>query len=165
MHPRKASDIVGAIPTWLTGLVLTDLDLISGVIVSTQFVPLNAGLIDEGQFLQDLNLELKELQESICKFRRQYGEKAKGAKAKLTVEIGIEIEDVDDDAYSVKTTMKATHPKRPASLSIAMGGSDDDGKMALFVRRSGSDDEHPRQMKLATRDGRIVDPETGRILD
>jgi hypothetical protein len=132
---------------------------------ATKFVPLTCDLIDEGEFLTDLNQELAEIQQAISAFRKQYGEKAKDAKAKLTIDIEVKVENVDENFYSVKTTMKATHPKRPASVSIAMGGADDDGKMALFVRQSGSDDEHPRQMKLATRNGRIVDPETWIPLD
>ncbi len=132
---------------------------------ATKFVPLTADLIDEGQFLNDLDQELAEVQQAISVFRKAYGEKAKDAKAKLTIEIEVKVENVDENFYSIKTTMKATHPKRPASVSIAMGGADDDGKMALFVRQSGSDDEHPKQLKLATRNGRVVDPETGVPLD
>ena len=133
--------------------------------MATAFVPLSVMLIDEGEFLGDLDLELQDLQEAVAKFRRVYGEKAKGAKAKLTIDIEIAIEDVDDDAYSVKTSMKATHPKRPASVSIAMGGETDDGKLALFVRKSGSDKTSPKQGKLATRDGRTIDPVSGEVVD
>lgn len=128
---------------------------------ATKFVPLSARLIDEGTFLDDLDAELGDLQEAVAKFRRMYGSSSKGAKAKLTVEIELKVEDTDDDAYSVKTSMKATHPKRPASVSIAMGGETDDGKMALFVRASGSDHSDPRQGKLSTQDGRVIDPESG----
>lgn len=132
---------------------------------ATKFVPLTADLIDEGQFLSDLDQELAEVQQAISVFRKTYGEKAKDAKAKLTIEIEVKVENVDENFYSVKTTMKATPPKRPASVSIAMGGDDDNGKPSLFVRQSGSDDEHPKQLKLATRNGRVVDHETGIPLD
>lgn len=133
--------------------------------MATQFVPLNAKLIDEGEFLIDLNLELRELQEAVVKFARAHGEKAKGAKAKLVAEIELKIEDADDNTFSIKTSMKSTAPKRPASVSIALSDTDDDGTPALFVRKSGSDDDHPRQLKLATKDGRIINQETGEVME
>lgn len=123
---------------------------------ATTFVPLTGQLIDEGEFLGDLNLELADLQNVIVQFCRLHGEKAKGAIAKLQVDIAIKVENPDDQAYSVKVAIKAQHPKRPASVSLAMGGTGDDGKQALFVRSSGSDDDNPRQLKLATRDGRAI---------
>jgi hypothetical protein len=129
--------------------------------MATAFVPLTGQLIDEGEFIGDLNLELAELQDAIVKYCRLHGEKAKGAVAALDIKIAIKVENVDDQAYSVKTSIKATHPKRPASISLAMGGTGDDGKRALFVRKSGSDESNPRQMKLATKDGRAIDLDTG----
>jgi hypothetical protein len=124
--------------------------------MATQFVPLTGQLIDEGEFLGDLNLELAELQNAIVQFCRLHGEKSKGAVGKLQVEIAIKVENPDDQGYSVKTTMKSVQPKRPATVSLAMGGTGDDGRQALFVRKSGSDDTQPRQMKLATKDGRAI---------
>ncbi|MCC7334413.1 MAG: hypothetical protein IT422_04935 [Pirellulaceae bacterium] len=132
---------------------------------ATQFVPLTGQLVDEGVFLQDLNMELADLQDRIVKYVEQFGDNALKAVAKLDIQVALKVENTDDKAFSVKTTIKTTMPKRPASVSMAMGGVDDGGKMALFVRSSGSDEVHPRQMKLATRDGRVIDPETGRVLD
>lgn len=131
----------------------------------TVFVPLRAELIDEGEFLGNLDAELLQLQHQLALFRRQFCEKAKGSVAKLQIEVQLKIEDVDDEGYSIKTVMKTTLPKRPASVSLAMGGQTDDGKMALFVRKAGSDRNYPTQLKLATRDGRIIDRETGEVLD
>lgn len=132
---------------------------------ATVFVPLTGRLIDEGTFLDDLDQELRELQRALVNYRHTYGEKSKGAVAKLKIEIAIGIANPDDDAYIVKAGMKAEHPKRPATVSLAMGGVDDDGKLALFVRKSGSDDAHPRQLKLATKDGKVINQETGEVLD
>lgn len=129
--------------------------------MATRLVPLTADLIDEGQFLQDINEDLRELQEKMAMFRRTYGSASAGAKGKLVIELEFKIENVDDDAYSLKSLIKTTHPKRPANVSLALGGEGDDGKLALFVRQSGSDSDSPEQMKLATRDGRTIDPATG----
>lgn len=132
---------------------------------ATQFVPLTGQLVDEGVFLQDLNLELADLQDRIVKYVEQFGDNALKAVAKLDIQVALKVENTDDKAFSVKTTIKTTMPKRPASVSMAMGGVDDGGKMALFVRSSGSDEVHPRQLKLATRDGRVVNQDTGEVLD
>ena len=132
---------------------------------ATQFVPLTGQLVDEGLFLQDLNMELAELQNAIVQFCEAHGDRAEKAVAVLEIKIALKVENPDDKAFSVKTTMKSKMPTRPASVSMAMGGSNDDGKMALFVRASGSDESYPKQMKLATHDGRVIDPETGKALD
>lgn len=132
---------------------------------ATQFVPLTGQLVDEGVFLQDLNMELADLQDRIVKYVEQFGDNALKAVAKLDIQVALKVENTDDKAFSVKTTIKTTMPKRPASVSMAMGGVDDGGKMALFVRSSGSDEVHPRQLKLATRDGRVVNQDTGEVLD
>jgi hypothetical protein len=133
---------------------------------ASQFVPLELGLINEGVFVQDINEELKDLQTKLAIFHRQYGEAAEKATAKLTVEIALRVESAESDgAFSIKTGIKSSLPKRPATVSIAIGGVGEDHKLALFVRSSGSDEQHPRQLKLATQDGRIIDQETGRVLD
>lgn len=132
---------------------------------ASKFVPLTGQLIDEGEFLGDLNLELSELQQAIVKYCRTHGEKAKGAVACLDIKIAIGVAKVDDEAFSVKVSMKATHPKRPATVSLAMGGTDDDGNLALFVRAAGGDKTEPRQGKLFTQRGAVIDPETGEVAE
>ena len=122
----------------------------------TQFVPLTADLIDEGEFLADLDDELQALQQVLTTYAKSHGDKALKAKAKLSIDIELSIQSVDDGAYAVKTTMKSMHPKRPASISLAIAGATDTGQMALFVRKSGSDVDDPRQQKLSTRDGRTI---------
>lgn len=135
---------------------------------ATKFVPLTTKLIDEGDFLKELDAELAELQASHLKFARKYGESALKSVSKLVIELAIKCEtatDPDNNAFSVKTTMKATTPKRPASLSMAMSGETATGEPCLFVRASGGDVSHPKQGKLFTRDGREIDPETGEAIE
>lgn len=129
--------------------------------MATNFVPLSSRLIDEGEFIEDLDEELGNLQQTLAKYRRKYGDKALKAKAKLVVEIELQISSVEDQYYSVKTSMKTTEPRKPSSVSLAMEGETQDHKLALFVRASGSDDTDPRQTKFTTRDGRPIDPTTG----
>lgn len=131
----------------------------------TQFVPLTVDLIDEGEFQDDFNAELKSLQIALAKFRRQWGEKSKGAKAVLAVKITLSVESHDDGAYAIKTSIESKIPKRPDTVSLAIEGQDQNDSLALFVRTSGSDRDDPRQSKLATRDGRTIDPVTGEVID
>lgn len=50
--------------------------------------------------------------------------------------------------------------------TLTIHSDDQDGTPTLFVRSSGSSpDEDPRQMKLATDDGRAIDPETHEAID
>ena len=129
--------------------------------MGTTFVPLTPELIDEGEFLEDFADELTEAQRTLANFRKTHGDKSLKAKVKLTIDVELAIQSVEDDAYTIKTAIKVTNPKRPASVSLAIGGQTDDNKMALFVRASGSDVDNPRQGKLATRDGRTIDSQTG----
>lgn len=135
---------------------------------ATKFVPLTTKLIDEGDFLQELDAELAELQASHLKFAKKYGEAALKSVSKLVIELAIKCEtvtDPDNNAFSVKTTMKATTPKRPASLSMAMSGETATGEPCLFVRASGGDSSHPKQGKMFTGDGRNIDLDTGEAID
>jgi hypothetical protein len=65
---------------------------------ATQFVPLTGQLVDEGVFLQDLNLELADLQDAIVKFVEQHGDRAEKAVAVLEVKIQLKVENADDQA-------------------------------------------------------------------
>lgn len=132
---------------------------------ATAFAPLSLDLISEGQFLRDLDEDLKDLQTKLALFQRKYGSDALKAVAKLKVTIALKVEnDEAEGAFSITTSIESVEPKRPAEVSLAIGGVDDDNKLALFVRKSGSDETHPAQLKLTTNDGRIIDQETGRVL-
>ena len=67
--------------------------------------------------------------------------------------------------FSVKAQTKRTIPARPASVTLAISAEDQVGQPRLFVRRSGSDDDDPRQGKLATKDGHVIDIATGEVIE
>lgn len=127
------------------------------------FVPLNAKLIDEGVFIDDLNKELAEVQNALVRFVEEHGHAADGAVAKVKCEIAIKCTNTDDKGFVITAGMKNEMPARPKTVSMAMGGPAEDlsGQMALFVRAAGSDANNPAQQKLCTQDGRTIDPETG----
>jgi len=130
---------------------------------SKSFTPLTVELISEGRFLDQANADLAELQEQLMAFRDEHQDRAKGAKATLTITVTLACEKPDDELFSVKAQTKRTLPARPADVTAAMGAANDDGQPRLFVRRSGSTRETPRQTRLATDDGRTVDTETGAV--
>ena len=120
--------------------------------------------IDEGRFVQEINAALENLQEQIIRFSDLHGDKAKGAKAKLTVEIVLGCMSPEDGAFAFGTQIKAALPVPPAKITMAMAGETDDHKPRLFARRSGTGRDMPTQRVLSTDDGRKVDVETGEVV-
>ena len=116
--------------------------------MATTFVPLSSELIDEGEFIENLDKELAALQKTLASYVKEHGAKAEKAVAKLSIEISIKVQNTESEAYSITTAMKTTIPKRPATVSLAIGGIADDGSATLFVRRDGSDETRPEQGKL-----------------
>ena len=115
---------------------------------ATTFVPLKAELIDEGEFLQNVDAELEELQKKLIEFVTLHEHKALKAEASLTITIKLKAANIDDEIYTIATQMKSSVPKRPMSMSVAMGGEDQAGKLTLLVRQEGSDETRPEQGKL-----------------
>jgi hypothetical protein len=120
--------------------------------MATKFVPITLGLIEEGEFIEQLELEFKHLQQQLIAYRRQFGEKAKKAKAVLTAKVEMQIIDPDDETYCVKTNIATTAPKRPSMVSLTIEGIDQTDGDVLFVRAEGSDADDPRQGKLFGRE-------------
>lgn len=129
--------------------------------MAKQYVPLTVELVDEGLFLQQINEDLAKLQRELVKFRETYTERAAGSKGKLTIELTVCAEPKEKDLFSLKSSTKLALPSRPAHTSMAFAGESQDEQPCLLVRASGSTGDSPRQTVLTTRDGRIVDPETG----
>ncbi|GAA5510022.1 hypothetical protein [Novipirellula caenicola] len=128
---------------------------------SKQFVPLSTKLIDEGEFVDELDEAITETMKGLVAFRRRHGDRSHKAKATITAKIEMVVTDVENGAYQINWKLDQSLPKRPAQSSFAVEGGTEDNSDALFVRTSGSDNSHPDQMKFATRDGRTIDPETG----
>lgn len=128
--------------------------------------PLALGLIDEGGVLTDFDRDLADIQAQLIRFVREHGpDRAKGAKAKLSLDITLCFDGADATDYSVKATSKKSVPGRPATLSKAVSDALQTGEPSLFVRASGSTTDPPEQRVLTTRDGRRVDPDTGEIVE
>ena len=122
------------------------------------FTPLNLALIEEGEFVQQADADLLDLQRQLVAYAAAHGRAAAKARAKLTIEITLGIEDATEGLYSVAAKIRAAMPARPAAVSLAMAAAPADGAAdCLFVRRTGSSEAPPTQAKLWTRDGRPAD--------
>ena len=128
-----------------------------------KLTPLSLSLVDEGLFISQADADLMDCQKTLLEFRDRHGNKAKGAKCKLTIEVTLCCENSEEELFSVKAVTKKSLPARPPSTTIAMSAQKDNGEIALFVRRSGSTDTTPRQSVLSTQAGETVDVETGEV--
>lgn len=127
------------------------------------FEAVQVALIDEGRFLIDMDADLKGAILALMKHVKAHGiEATKGAKAEVTAKIAIRFDGLDESDFSIRTALKVAVPGRPPHATKAVAEYQK-GEEGLFVRASGStDDMDPRQMRLATKDGRVIDPESGR---
>jgi len=131
----------------------------------TMLVPLNLELIDEGSFMENANKALLNLQAQLAEHVNTYGHKAKGAKAKLSIEIVLGCIDTEHGAYGCASQIKTTMPSAPPSVSMLMSGSTQTGEGCLLCKKSGSSKDSPKQGKFLTVDGRKIDPITGEVID
>lgn len=122
--------------------------------------PLTLGLIDEGRFIQAANEDLLAMQEKLLDYVTLHKDDAKGAKAKLIIEVTLAVESPKDEMFSIKALTKTSLPNRPANVTLAVADEDTDGVPCLAVRRAGSTEAPPQQGKLCTGDGRVIDPAT-----
>jgi hypothetical protein len=130
------------------------------------FERVTAALIDEGRFLSDLDADLTKAVRALMSHVREHGvEATKGAKAEVKASIAIRFDGMDESDYSLKTSLKVSVPGRPPHATKAVAEYQK-GEEGLFVRASGSTEgEDARQLRLATKDGRGIDPTTGEILE
>jgi len=127
--------------------------------MAKKFSPLKLELIDEGRFMGQAEEDLSDLQAQLAHYCEEHGEKAKGAKAKLTIEVSLVSENPEQDLFSIKAVVKKQLPGRPPSVTAAIGSDDQEGQHCLFVRNSGSTEDSPRQDVLFTKDGKTVPTE------
>lgn len=129
------------------------------------FVELSLDQIEEGVFLEEANMELMRMQGALLKHIRKYGEdKTEGTTGELTMKVNLKL--VAGGGFAITTKVTAKTPGRPDGTSLAIPGeSQTTGEEVLFTRPSGSTSGNPRQRVLATRDGRTVNPKSGRVVD
>ncbi len=132
--------------------------------MAKKMAPLEVGLIDEGQFLKELNEELMASIKELLGYKKKHGKDLTiGAKAILQARITLKLEETDDGMVSIRTDIKRQLPARPPRVTTAMEDVEQDDTPTLFVRKTGSGADDPRQAVLTTKEGELVDPSTGEI--
>jgi len=127
--------------------------------------PMTLETIDEGRFLVAVEEDLAVVQAAMLKHVERYGgekraRNVEGAKAKLTVTIEIVARAAGDDDVDYDVVAKIV-PTIPHRLPVVGKAQADLFDGALAVKKSGMNRDSPRQGRLTTDDGRVVDPETG----
>lgn len=103
------------------------------------FVPLELGLVDKGEFLEQANTELLNLQGEMIKYVSKHKDKSEGAKAKLTLELTLSVEDPGSRAFGIKSQIKYTKPASPPKTAMVIGGQTQNNEDRFFV--SNQDEE------------------------
>lgn len=108
-------------------------------------VPCTLALLDKGEFLRAAERMWEELQGDLLAHLQEHRARAAGATAELTIKVKAKIENTEDYAVSLKTTMTKTTPAPPARVTSAIGSTNQTGQMVFLVRSEGSDYDSPRQ--------------------
>ena len=132
--------------------------------MAKNFKPLTFGMIEEGKLSVDLDEQLEKLSGSMGRYLEENGEDAQKASATLTLKIKIRCEDAKEGVFSVAGAIGIALPARPSRTTMAIKDLDEDGDACLFARASGTtEDENPRQLRITTKNGEAIDPETGEV--
>jgi hypothetical protein len=127
------------------------------------FKNLTVDMIEEGRLRDEMERGFETLQKHMCKYAQRYGVAAEGATAELIVKLKIKLVSADDGVYTVRSDISSKVPGQPAMLSMAIAAEADDGEAVLFARASGATAGNPRQLRLTTDAGEVVNPETGEV--
>lgn len=130
-----------------------------------KFKQLAFELIEEGRFEKAVNESLERLQAHLVEYVERHGkEKATKAKARLQVSVTLQFDGPNAEDFSIKGELRESVPSRPAVVTRAVADLDDSGIGMLWVRASGSTEDSQNQGILITKDGDVVDQETGEVV-
>ncbi len=125
-------------------------------------VPLKLANIDDQKFLPAAEEKFREVQEKLARYVHTHEKDAIGAKAVLTVKVTLLVEKTKDP--SIRAEIETKLPADPPRLTMAEFGCDEHGP-CVQVQKAGSFSDPPRQKRMFTPEGRLIDPSTGEILD
>lgn len=129
------------------------------------FKPLAFDLIEEGRLKLALDAEISRASKALLSHIKTYGAEATSkSRAEVSLKIVFSPQSISDGTFSVRGKIDSKLPGRPIQETMAIHEQEQTGEETLFVRAAGSDASTPRQMKLATEDGRAIDQTTGEIL-
>lgn len=130
-----------------------------------KYAALTLDLVEEGRLKASLDEELLKAGRALIAHVAKYGPDAtKKSKAEVTLKLSISVVSPEDGSYAISGAISSKTPGRPAHATLAIHEQEQTGEDTLFVRAAGSSADTPRQMKLATDDGRGVHPVTGEVI-
>jgi hypothetical protein len=136
------------------------------------FVELSVDRLEDCEYLPQLNSKLAEAVQAIHDYRAKYPGSMKVVRAVVSAQIEIICEPCEPKPGEPSNQARwliETHPidvKKPKNRpgqSMPVCLNNDDGKPTLYVQRSGAFNGEPTQLRLATTDGRGIDPATHEI--
>lgn len=125
----------------------------------SQMIPINFLGIEEGRFEKKCNRELQKLHDALLDHCQEYGQD-NGPKATLTIKIELQASKDVSNAFAINTDFSRKEPGCPKESTMAILSETQEGQLALFMPASGTNDD-AEQTRLATKDGREIDPVTG----
>ena len=127
-----------------------------------RLVPVRFNLIEEGRLAESLDKAISDATQKLLWHVKEYGHEVTiKSKASVDLKITVQFDGAEIDDFSIKAAIKTTLPGRPIHVTKAIHTEEQTGEEFLFIRASGSSTDTPRQGRLATDDGRAVDPVSG----
>jgi len=122
------------------------------------FVPINLGLINEGELLSDYNQKIQDAVKFLIAYRKEFGDLSSLEKeVEINLKVKIRIDNPKEHQYSIKGEIITKLPNPPAQVSLAMEEGDNKGNSNLMVPFSGSTEDIPEQGKLFKQNGEVID--------
>ena len=127
--------------------------------MATQFAPVELATIKQGDFLQLSEDNFQQLQAEFIKYIE---ENKISADAELTMKVKLHYEK-SKESCSIITQIEKKLPKLPATVTSAfVGEKHHGGQKCLFAQAAGATEDNPRQTKLCTDSGEVIDLGTGK---
>jgi len=127
------------------------------------YVPLELGLIKNGEFLHQINEELLKLQSDLVRYVEKFGDKVDKAKSKMSISLNFAIDPEDPTTCHIDGQITVTRPARPKMITSATPNIGQDDQPYLFVKGLNQSDE-PGQRKFEVGTQK-VDTSTGEVLE
>jgi len=123
------------------------------------------GQVNEGQVQELLDSMIESTHRFLLEYTHLHGDKANKKVARVNLKMAFTVNNATDLMVDMTCEVVKSLPAPPPLTSTAIGARDENGKLALFVRNSGSSEVPPNQGILTTSDGRPIDQETGAVVE
>jgi len=131
------------------------------------FTPFALDKLNGGKLLQQINLDLQALQDSMILYAARFGAEAEKSKGVLTVKLQVICTDPGRMHFDFRVDCATTNPKRPADVAMILCQESDEGKAEMVVEKFASHRSGPGGPQLPFADETVdgeVDGETGEVV-